>query len=425
MHRQPQDLWLGLAPTTLAADEDLFRRQFADLVDLSAADNITALAARIAAVELRPTAWSLRGLAEAIAARESETDITPSVNHVALGWLTLAAARGEETAARVLTVAHLRLIRGWHVARGGACDPSLLCVVRRCARGTNVERQVRDFALRALKAAPSHSAITGLIGTVDPELVSSRYLNIDPPPSSAAAPGAGAPDIAGEQARVSDEYLRAALRRYMPWLAPAISAICGDGVRDDAPLLICGPSGNGQGELVARAADLAGSAHIAVSAWDAAGQSIQSMRADDADLSGDNPVFLVVEDVDALDASDSAILAGVLEGAGFLPGSDGGRAGPTQHRAFLLADREAEVAPILSERACTVAIGPPGAAHAEHALWLVGTERANRVGFGHPDELNISANTWSRLADWLREGASLEDIRALLYHAIMFEDPAD
>jgi hypothetical protein len=207
--------------------------------------------------------------------------------------------------------------------------------------------------------------------------------------------------------------------------APAISAICGDGARDDAPLLICGPSGNGQGELVARAADLAGSAHIAVSAWDARGQSIQSMRAADADLSGDNPVFLVVEDVDALDASDSAILAGVLEGAGFLPGSDGRRAGPPQHRVFLLADREEEVAPILSERARTVAIGPPGAAHAEHALWLVGTERANRVGFGHPDELNVSANTWSRLADWLREGASLEDIRALLYHAIVFEDPAD
>lgn len=245
MHRQPQDLWLGLPPTRFAADDELFRRQLADLADLSAADNDTALAARVAAVERRPTAWSLRGLAEALAARESATGTAPPVNHLALGWLTLAAARGEETAARVLMVAHLRLIRGWRVVRGGGCDPSLLWVVERCARGTEVEQQVRDFALRALKTPPSHSAITGLIGTLDPNRVSSRYLDIDPCPGDAAAPSANAPDVPGEGARAGDARLRAALRRYMPWLAPAISAICGDGVRDDAPLLICGPSGNG------------------------------------------------------------------------------------------------------------------------------------------------------------------------------------
>lgn len=174
---------------------------------------------------------------------------------------------------------------------------------------------------------------------------------------------------------------------------------------------------------MARAAELTGSAHVAVSAWDTAGQSIQSICAGDIDLTGDEPVFLVVEGVDALDANESAILAGALEGAGFLPGPDGRRSGPARHRAFPLADRVSDVALVLSERSRTVAVSPPGAAHAEHALWLVGTERANRVAFGGPDELNVSVKTWSRPEDWLREVASLDDIRTLLYHAVMFEDP--
>jgi hypothetical protein len=82
-----------------------------------------------------------------------------------------------------------------------------------------------------------------------------------------------------------------------------------------------------------------------------------------------------------------------------------------------------EIAPSLRARTRTVAAGPPGAAHAEHALWLVGTEGANRVGFGGPGELNVSAKTWWLLEDRLRAGASLDEIRMMLYNAIMFGDP--
>lgn len=423
MRRQHQDLWLGLAPTRLAADEGLFNRYLAELARLSAADCDATLTGRIAAVERRPTAWSLRGVAEALAARDSATGAVPPVSHLALGWLALAAARGEETAARVLTVAHLRLLRGWCTARGGACDPALLWVIRRCARDTDIERQVRDLMLRALDTPPSRSAITGLIATVDPDGESARYINADPCPGDKAMPGTQVPEVPGNGHATDEARLHAALRRYMPWLEPATAAIRGDRIQNDEPLLICGPSGNGQADLVARAAELTGATQLAVSAWDAAGGSIQSLSAGDADLNSGNPVFLIVEGLDALDARDSAILAGALEGAGFLPGPDGRRPGPSGRHAFLLADRETEVVPILRERTRTVAVRPPGAAHAQHALWLVGTERANRVGFGGPDELNVSAKTWRLLEDRLREGASLEEIRILLYHAVMFEDP--
>ena len=423
MRRQHQEFWLGLAPTRLASDEGLFNRQLAELACLSATEGDAALAGRIAAVERRPTAWSLRGVAGTVAAREPVTGAAPAVNHLALGWLTLAAARGEETASRVLTVAHLRLLRGWCVARGGACDPALLWVIRRCARGTDVERQVRDLALRALDAPPSRAAITDLIAAVDPDGESVRYIDVDPCPGDIAMPGTHVPEVPGDHNATDDARLRSALRRYMPWLEPAIAAICKDGIQNDDPLLICGPLGNGQTDLVARAAELTGTVQVAASAWDAAGRSIQSLCAGDADLSGDKPVFLTVEGVDALDASESAILAGALEGAGFLPPQEARRPRSGGHRAFLLADRETEVAPSLRARTRTVEAGPPGAAHAEHALWLVGTEGANRVGFGGPRELNVSAKTWSLLEDRLRAGASLEEIRIMLYNAIMFDDP--
>lgn len=423
-----RDLWAGIAPAALAGEAGALRVHLDTLAWLSDVDPGSPLAARLAVVHLDPSGATAASLAEALAAREHPRAGHAWVSHVGLGWLVVAAALGDRTAGELVTAAHLRQLRGCR-ERSIPDDPALLGVIERCARNTGGMRAVRDFTRAALEGTASDLALDALISDIDPEQAVNRYIAGDPPPA-ALLPRTGLapfPSLGSVGAPSRLDLARRMLQLRLPWLEAAIDALCPPSPGPQAPMpplpvLISGPAGSGQDDLVRALSELVDIAYVALNARDLGDPIIEVPEAvKEVACTGARHVMIKLAGVDRLNAAAASRLACALQAESLLP-RDGNPTGrKAWHGLVMLAEDAERVPDDLRRSAKVVPVDIPGAAYGAHVAELIGTVMAIEWGLPRASELPVSEPTWADLRRRVAVGANLNEIRTELAEAC--DDP--
>lgn len=408
--QNPRDLWLGIAPVSLARDPALFADQLDTLAWLTAADPGSPLAARLAVVHLHPDAAAARGLAEAVAARDGVPAGRAAASDVGLGWLSIAAAQGDPRSADLLTAAHLRLLRGLRAVTGGPDDTALLSTIERCAQVSGAAGAVRAFTRAARAGTAADTALDTLIVEIDPARGLDRFLAGDPGPGTMPAAAHG-----GVPARA--DFARLMARCRLPWLDPAIDALCppdndSDGPTPPRPILLAGPRDRGQTDLVSALSALLAIDDVARAAADLRSPARDLGAAIEAAGGRDGPMLLRLDGPEALDPRQAACLADALRAEGFLP-EPGAPATASGARGLVMVAETADGVPdTLRRDARVVEIAAPGSVYAGHAVELVGTAVALERGLAGSEALALSDQTWADLRARVAAGAGPAEIRA-------------
>lgn len=405
-----RDLWLGIVPVSLARDPAAFTDRLDTLAWLTAADPGTPLAARLAVVHLNPDAAAARGLADAVAARDGVAAGHAVASHVGLGWLTIAAAQGDPRSADLLTAAHLRLLRGLRAANGGRDAPVLLSTIERCGQVSNATDAVRAFTRAARAGTAADAALDALIAEIDPARGLDRFLAGDPGPDPTPVPAdSGMPARAG--------FARLMARYRLPWLDPAIDALCPpdhdpDGPTPPRPVLLVGPRDRGQADLVSALSALLAIDDIARAAADLRSPARDVGAAVEAAGGRDGPMLLRLDRPEALDRRQAACLADALRAKGFLP-EPAATTMPSGARGLvMLAETAAGVPEVLRRDARVVDVAAPGSVYAAHAGELLGNAVALERGLAGAEALPLGDRAWADLRARIAGGAGPAEIRA-------------
>jgi hypothetical protein len=414
--RKMRDLWLGVVPKALVANESAFDRHLDALAWSTDVEPDSPLAARLAVVHQWPDAAAAVGLAEAVAVREGVPAGSAAVSDAGLGWLAVAAVGGDGPAAELLTAAHLRVLRTWLAADGGRNNPALLRTVERIARSTGFARAVRAFTQAARANNADIAALDALIAEIDPgggldhflaPDVSCADLPTEEPPGPSAAPAIEAPD------RIA--FARRLLTYRLPWLTSAIDALCPPNVDPNGPLpprpvLLAAAADRGQTDVVTALSLLMDIAYAAEAAPGLT-RPERALRAAVQATGRSGPLMLRLDAVDDLDSGQAARLAEALRAEGFLPTRDD-QARPAMARGLVMLAETCERVPdVLRRNARVVPVEAPGPAHAAHVAELLGTAVAIERRLAGAWELPLSDRTWADLHDRIAAGTSLDEIR--------------
>ena len=185
------------------------------------------------------------------------------------------------------------------------------------------------------------------------------------------------------------------------------------------PMLMTGPAGCGQDDLVRALSELFDVAYASRNATEMSRPSVDVPEAvAEAARTGARHVMLKLDGVDRLDAAAASQLAHALRTESILTRDQSPTGRNGSHGLMMLAEHLERVPDDLRRVVKVVPVDIPGSAYSAHVTELIGTAIAIERGLAGAWKLRLSETTWADLRDRVAAGANLNEIRAEIAQAL-------